>query len=227
MAMTSLMEPKPKPASWEQLVERGKALKARDQNSPWEWGDIAIEADPTSEGSSLRQYAEEVGVNYKTLWNQRWVSSSYPMSLRGDIVHELSWNHFKVAAAEPDRMDRLQQAVENHWSVKALREAIHPPEPAKESSVPKLTVLPQSEAPASPSDIEDESPIGSPEDRLQAVLNTPTWATVAHPTEDDADRALFALWNVFMVAFQCGAKDKLREQVKEFMDICDGKGIKL
>lgn len=77
-------------------------------------------------GETYQQVAAATGQDVNTLYTLAWVSRSVEFSLRKE---NLSYSHHKeIAKLEPDAQAYwLEQAAQNGWSVRALRDAIRPP----------------------------------------------------------------------------------------------------
>jgi hypothetical protein len=125
----------------EGLVKRGIKAAASHNKSQWELGELACEADPGEKGSTLKEYANRIGFPYTTLQNYRQTAVAFPQSKRLD---SLTWSHHFATLRVPDEGEReamLQQAAENRWSVKDLKDEIGERFPREQKQLDKSAIL--------------------------------------------------------------------------------------
>ena len=72
--------------------------------SQWVLGDLACQVETRYGEASLRNYAEEIGVDPYTLQSYRTVSKAYPQISRR---LEISWSRYTRPAAEDDRLELI------------------------------------------------------------------------------------------------------------------------
>ena len=86
----------------------------------WWYGDLAIGRE--SSYGSLKEMADRLGINYKSLQNYQTVAKSYPeLSMRMD---SLTFFHHQIASPLEDRLEWLSKADEFNWSAKELKLSI-------------------------------------------------------------------------------------------------------
>ncbi len=86
---------------WTTLVKEGKqAVK-----SNWKLGDLALEVETGHRDHSLQEYADEIGVEYDTLRDYRYVAEAWPTAERSATV---GWSIHRVFAGQPDRVDLIK-----------------------------------------------------------------------------------------------------------------------
>lgn len=82
--------------SWEGLVKAGKQAASLQ----WTLGDLACEVETTYGDHTLQEYAEAIGVPYKSLLAYRTVAQAFP---EGSRNLEISWSVHQVLASQDDR----------------------------------------------------------------------------------------------------------------------------
>lgn len=104
-----------------ELDELGYRLAEISKTIGWWIGDWANKY-PGEHGEKYTALADKFGLAEHTVKNKAWLSRSVEMSRRRDELSE--GHHDAVASLDPDDQDDLlQQAVENGWSVKEIRQA--------------------------------------------------------------------------------------------------------
>lgn len=103
----------PKDAKYEQLVKSGREA-ARSQ---WTLGDNALEVETVYGENSLGQYADDVGVELRTLEDYKWVASKYDSTVRT----VLSFAVHKVFASQEDRLELIGK---KKWTARQARDFV-------------------------------------------------------------------------------------------------------
>jgi len=106
------------------MRQLGSVLRRLEGSLQWLIGDWVVCGDDIYWGQ-LEQFAQELGFEYATIRDYAYVARNVDLSVRTD---KLSFGHHKlVTALPPDKQELfLTQAVNNHWSIAQLREAIKP-----------------------------------------------------------------------------------------------------
>ncbi len=102
---------------YQESVKRGREA-ARSQ---WTLGDLALDLEPKYGEATLERYAEDIGVEFKTLEDYRYVSSRFEFPVR---TGNLAWSVYKIFAAQEDRLDLISQEREKPWTASAAREFV-------------------------------------------------------------------------------------------------------
>lgn len=103
--------------SWEEAVSKGMELREMKDNVQWELGDLAMDVDTAYGLDSIGKFANEIGINKKSLQQYRRVSAAFPNNKR---IAYLSHRHHLILAAREDRFDWLQKAADNNWTTTQL-----------------------------------------------------------------------------------------------------------
>lgn len=103
--------------SWEEAVTKGQELRAAKDNSQWDLGDLSLEVDSVYGQDSLGRFANEIGMNKKSLQQYRRVSAAYPPETRSPY---LSHRHHLILAPRKDRFEWLEKAHDNNFTVTQL-----------------------------------------------------------------------------------------------------------
>lgn len=107
----------------EDYADIGRILLRLEGGIQWMIGDWLAFGDEKKWGETYQAVAEEFGYEIDTLYTYAWLSRKIRQELRR---YELSFSHHRlVANMEPgEQSNWLNQAIEEGWSVKQLREAI-------------------------------------------------------------------------------------------------------
>jgi hypothetical protein len=126
-------------ADWDKLVAYGRRVIEEEedligmiqQDAKYLLGILALEVTKRNENGekrTLKDFAQAIGKNYSTLRTYAQVAAAYEWDEDEEEVPQgtnLSWSHYKHAAAQPDRQELLQKAVDEEMSATRLREHIH------------------------------------------------------------------------------------------------------
>jgi len=103
---------------WEEAVSIGIELRAMKDKSQWELGDLALKVEKCYGTDALGKFANEIGINKKSLQQYRRVSAAFPKEKR---VPHLSHRHHLILAAKENRFEWLEKAAVNNWSTTQLQ----------------------------------------------------------------------------------------------------------
>jgi N6-adenosine-specific RNA methylase IME4 len=117
---TSLTLPEDLP--YERWVSIMGTLYRMEKSVQWWIGD-GLRFGERKYGEMYSQVAEETGLSNGSLRDMKWVAERFELSERSD---NLPWSHYRqVAALPPDKRDELlDEAVDNGWSVRELRQEV-------------------------------------------------------------------------------------------------------
>jgi hypothetical protein len=101
-----------KPPSYESLVKQGRQAA----KSQWTLGDLASRVEIAYGDGKLQEYAEDIGVDYRTLLDYRTVARAYEKSERSD----LPWSVHRVLAAQEDRVKLVTDPKLTYRAAQAL-----------------------------------------------------------------------------------------------------------
>jgi len=96
--------------TYESLCDEGRtAVEELDRNK-WRIGDLASKATRLHANVSVDDYAREINLHAKTLYEYRRVAEYYPVSARTEFLSgtNISWSHFKDAVRLHDLTLSLQ-----------------------------------------------------------------------------------------------------------------------
>lgn len=115
-------QPTAEKEDWEGLISQG--LEARENKDTMQWvlGDLALEVDTQYGADTIGDFAVAIGVNKNTLIRYRTVARAFPPEDRQ--FPKLSHRHYQMVAARADRMELLNDADLNSWSVEGLGEEL-------------------------------------------------------------------------------------------------------
>lgn len=88
-------------AAYAEYVRQGREAA----NSQWTLGDLAIQVQTTYGDHTLEKYADDIGVEYNTLRNYRYVSGQYQNARRRA---NLPWTVHATFAAQEDRIELIK-----------------------------------------------------------------------------------------------------------------------
>lgn len=112
---------------WSDLVSEGLELVAALSRSQWAIGDLALEAEPIgSQGGRatgtlehLDRFAEEIGMEHKTLQEWRHVAAKWPTDTRR---LEMPWSLHQTLAGLEDRAEVI--GSRDDWTIAAARDFV-------------------------------------------------------------------------------------------------------
>jgi hypothetical protein len=145
-------------AEFERLVEEGKAAAKAGSDSFWRLGDLALRiTEHYSRENGLQDFADRIGVHYKSLWSYSRVAKAFPESSRR-LELPVTWSHHWAVAGLKDRDEWVKKAEAEGWSV---RELIREATKGRASSAGRANKSPL---------LPDEDVIELASDNLQAVV---------------------------------------------------------
>ena len=106
---------------WEELLDKGRQAAGRLTRSQWELGDLAIQVLTGRQTEALEDYADRIGVGYKTLQSFRRTAIAFPSGLRHP---DLSFSHHEAIANRTDRDQWLNDASDGHWALAKMMDSI-------------------------------------------------------------------------------------------------------
>lgn len=109
--------------SYEELVQRGLELRESKDDTNWELGDLAIMVHSISGPKELKNFSKSIGIPVTTIRRCMDVSKAYEPQIRSEYKF-LSWSHFRAVAAQNDKVQWLEKAFDNEWSVEKLNLAV-------------------------------------------------------------------------------------------------------
>lgn len=98
--------------TYESLVKQGRQAA----KSQWTIGDLAIKVEVNYGEGDIQQYAEDIGVDYRTLLDYRTVARAYLKSERS----ELPWSVHRVLASQDDRIELVKDTALTYRAAQAL-----------------------------------------------------------------------------------------------------------
>lgn len=98
---------------YEEAVKQGREA-ARSQ---WTLGDLALTIETEYGEGTLQQFADDIGVEYRTLDDYRRVAAAYEIPERSG---NLPWSVHQIFASQEDRA----KLVRRRWTAKVAREEI-------------------------------------------------------------------------------------------------------
>ncbi len=101
-----------KQPSYESLVKQGRQAA----KSQWTLGDLASKVEIAYGEGKLQEYAEDIGVDYRTLLDYRTVARAYEKSERS----ELPWSVHRVLASQDDRAALVTDSTLTYRGAQAL-----------------------------------------------------------------------------------------------------------
>lgn len=99
-------------ASYESYVREGRKLVEQINVSQWELADLSFKVVPasdTTEHNGLKQYAEDIGIDYATLHKYRQVAAAWPHGIRRP--REASFSVHQTLASQPKKEKILERLV--------------------------------------------------------------------------------------------------------------------
>lgn len=101
--------------SYEALVDEGKATALAESKYQWKLGDLAVEVvGPAGADEAkgidvgLKEFAEDIGVEYQRLASYRQVSTAWPESTRVDSV---PWVNYRTVYRDPAREETMASFI--------------------------------------------------------------------------------------------------------------------
>lgn len=107
------------PQSWDEAVAKARAIVARVDGAQWELGDLALGVEIKYGEGNLANFAEEIGVEPRTLMRYRWVAGRYPAKCVVRTTH--SFSIFLALAGQPDRLELI---ASRQWTAREARELV-------------------------------------------------------------------------------------------------------
>ncbi len=109
---------------WETLVSAGMEARNLKDYSQWILGKLAMGVEVKFGLDSLGKYASSIGVKRETLKNYRWVYKQWRAEFERPeskvLPNHTSFTVYQVLASREDKVEWLQKAVDNDWSVEVL-----------------------------------------------------------------------------------------------------------
>ncbi len=103
----------------EDLISRGMELREKKDNISWELGDLAIEVTRLFGPRYLPEFSKGIGIIVSTIRRYRDISKTYSPEMR-EKYSFCSWSHFRQVAAREDRLEWLERACDEQWSLEKL-----------------------------------------------------------------------------------------------------------
>lgn len=107
---------------YEDLLSEGITIVEEFRDDHWRLGDWAVKVKTSMGRKTLDKMAPETGESAQTIKQCAWVSEKFPDQV--DRATHLSWSHYRAAAGTKNHKDWLEKAIQNDWTVKAMRDAI-------------------------------------------------------------------------------------------------------
>lgn len=105
--------------TWEALCDAGRQAVERMDKDRWLIGDLAISATWQADGN-LVEYAREIGLGYKSVYQYRTMALFYPVSTRVEFADtNITYSHMREAMRLRDpilAIEILREASDNGWS---------------------------------------------------------------------------------------------------------------
>jgi hypothetical protein len=95
----------PIPVAYDALVADGQlavGIARMGEAAQWRLGDLAERVATAHRNRSLQQFAEQIGVEYRTLLDYRRVSRAFDLSERSETTGS-PWSVYSILASHPDR----------------------------------------------------------------------------------------------------------------------------
>lgn len=103
--------------SWEEAISTGVELRRLKDNSQWELGDLALTVEGAYGTDAIGKFANEIGLNKKSLQQYRRVSQAFEPKHRVEL---LSHRHHLILTPRPDRLEWLKKCADDSWSTLQL-----------------------------------------------------------------------------------------------------------
>lgn len=110
-------------ATLEDCITRGLVLREAKDNISWELGDLAILITDQFGPKFLNEFSKGIGIEVSTIRRYRDVAKAYSAEDR-EKFKMLSWTHFRMVAAQENRLELLEKAADNSWSAEKLGMAV-------------------------------------------------------------------------------------------------------
>lgn len=111
------------PEDWDKLVEDARYLVHLGEMNLWAKADIATEAAESY--GRLKELCEEINQNYGYWRILSSVGQAYDKETRDKFL-DLTFSHFQVVAGKENRVELLQKAHDEGWTVSRLVREIRP-----------------------------------------------------------------------------------------------------
>ncbi|OGO52530.1 MAG: hypothetical protein A2148_08515 [Chloroflexi bacterium RBG_16_68_14] len=108
--------------TYEDLVLDGMEARQQADDANWRLGDLAAEVVGGYGEGKLQDFAEKIGVEYKTLRNYRRIAKLFSENARRRAY--LAFGHYDAVAARKDAESWLGRAERRRWSIRELRDAL-------------------------------------------------------------------------------------------------------
>jgi hypothetical protein len=102
---------------YSRMVKAAQVKLASQSQANWDLGDIALNIEPIYGEETLQRLVDDIGIEYKTLLDYRWVAQAYEESERSGN----SWTVHQVFAGQPDRVALVRQ---KSWTVREARREV-------------------------------------------------------------------------------------------------------
>lgn len=101
--------------TYEQIVAEAQGVES---GRNWRLGDLALEVETSYGDNTLERFATDIGVEYESLRQYRYVASRYENGIR---IPNLSWRVHQVFAALDDRAELV---ASRRWTVSEARDHV-------------------------------------------------------------------------------------------------------
>lgn len=108
--------------SWSRLVSEGIVARSEADRGRWRIGELANHVQCHYGSRAMSRFSAEIGEASSTVLRYRWVVRKYPPNVRLRF-RDLSFSHFQAVAARPDRLELLERAQRDSWTVERLTRA--------------------------------------------------------------------------------------------------------
>lgn len=102
---------------WQELITQGMHYRILKDRSQWELGDLAGEIEKDYGVDAIGEFAREIGIQKKTLYEYRRIAKAYNKVHRMEL---LSFHHHQIALGTKDPADWLEKAHDNNWSCEQM-----------------------------------------------------------------------------------------------------------
>src|SRR5215469_10255755 len=93
------------PARYNAAVKRARTAIVQQARANWTLGDLALTIESVYGESTIKRFADDLGINPKTMYDLRAVAEAYPADDRGDA----SWTVHQIFMREDDRADLVAE----------------------------------------------------------------------------------------------------------------------
>jgi hypothetical protein len=106
---------------WEDAILEWKETEKLEATLQWRRGDIAVALKPVYGEQTLENFAKEVDTDYSTLRQYKNTAQAHEIGWRQPNV---SFEHHRIIASRPDRLDWLHKAANGKCSVARMLDEI-------------------------------------------------------------------------------------------------------